>query len=280
MVKVVYNAIKNINKNSIIAKKSNYSFKVKITIFNTLTSLYLKSVFLQKKKEVSHSIFGFKVTAYNFGTLLFLFKEIFITRDYFFESETKSPKIIDCGANIGMSVLYFKFIFPNCSIIAFEPNPRAFYLLKKNIEQNNLKNVVIHNLALSDVKGEIDFFTGSDEQILLASTIKERGGTHEIKIETELLSNFLKESVDLIKMDIEGSETKVMKDLALSQKTAVSHRYIIEYHHKINNEKSSLSSFLIPFEKAGFDYNIKTSFFKNGSFQDVLLYVYKDESIH
>ena len=280
MVKLVYNAIKNINKNLIIAKKSNYIFKEKITIFNTLTSLYFKSVFLPIKSEVSHVIFGFKVTAYNFGTLLFLFKEIFITKDYFFESDTKTPKIIDCGANIGMSVLYFKFIFPNCSIIAFEPNPRAFYLLKKNIEQNNLKNIVIYNLALSDVKGEINFFTGTDDQILLASTIKERGGIHQIKIETELLSTFLTESIDLIKMDIEGSETKVIKDLVLTQKISVSKQYIIEYPHKIDNEKSSLSSFLIPFEKTGFDYNIKTSFLQNGCFQDVLLYVYKDENIH
>lgn len=279
MVKLVYNLIKNINKNLIIAKKSNYCFKERITIFKTLTSLYFKSVFLPKKNEVSHVIFGFKVTAYNFGTLLFLFKEIFISKDYFFESETKSPKIIDCGANIGMSVLYFKFIFPNCNITAFEPNPRAFYLLKKNIEQNNLKNVVIYNLALSDVKGEIDFFTGSDDQILLASTIKERGGIHEIKIETELLSNFITESVDLIKMDIEGSEKKVIEDLVLTQKISVSKLYIIEYHHKIDNEKSSLSCFLIPFEKTGFDYNIKTSFLQNGCFQDVLLYVYKEESI-
>ena len=280
MIKLVYNVIRHINKNLFIAKKSNYSFKEKITIFNTLTSLYFKSVFFTKKKEVSHAIFGFKVTAYNFGTLLFLFKEIFITKDYFFESETKSPKIIDCGANIGMSVLYFKFIFPNCSIIAFEPNPRAFYLLKKNIEQNNLKNIVIHNFALSDVKGEINFFTGNDEQILLASTIKERGGIHEIKIETELLSNFLTESVDLIKMDIEGSETKVINDLLTTNKLYLAENYIIEYHHKINKEKSSFSNFLIPFEKAGFDYNIKASFLKNGCFQDVLLYVYKDESIH
>ena len=178
-----------------------------------------------------------------------------------------------------MSVLYFKYIFPDCSIIAFEPNPRAFYLLQKNIEQNNLKNVVIYNLALSDVQAEIEFFTGNDEQILLASTIKERGGFNVINIETALLSKFLTESIDLIKMDIEGSETKVMTDLVSAQKESLAKRYIIEYHHKINNEKSALSSFLIPFENAGFDYNIKSSFLQNGSFQDVLLYVYKEECV-
>ncbi|MFV5686301.1 FkbM family methyltransferase [Flavobacterium sp. GB2R13] len=279
MIVKIYNLIKNSRRNISIAQHSQYDFKIKFTIFLTLTKMYFKSNFYKNKTEITQNIFGFKVSSYSYDSLIFLFKEVFISKDYFFQSDTNEPKIIDCGANIGMSVLYFKFIFPNCSIVAFEPNPRAFYLLKKNIEQNNLKNIEVYNLALSDAKGEIDFYTGNDEQILLASIIKERGGIHKIKMETDLLSSFFTDAVDLIKMDIEGSEKQVVKDLVLSHKIAISRLYIIEYHHKINNEKSSLSSFLTPFEMAGFDYNIKTSFRKNGCFQDILLYVYRDETI-
>jgi FkbM family methyltransferase len=277
MIRLIYNAIKNINKNILSAKKSEYNFKEKLVVFNTLNFLYFKSIFYKNNDEVSQEIFGFKVTAYNYNTLFFLFKEIFITKDYFFQSDTKTPKIIDCGANIGMSILYFKFIYPDCSIVAFEPNPRAFYLLKKNIEQNKLKNVELHNLALSDKMGEIDFYSGEDNEILLASTTKERGGKKSVKIRTQKISNYLNDTVDLIKIDIEGSENQVLKDLVLSKTINNSKKYIIEYHHKMNNNKSSFSAFTEAFEKSGFDYNIKTSFNKIGVFQDILLYIYKED---
>ncbi|SEA89061.1 methyltransferase, FkbM family [Flavobacterium gillisiae] len=277
MIKWLYNTFKIVSKNIQITKKSKYKFKEKIIIFNILNSLYFKSVFFKNKNEVTQDIFQFKVTAYNYNTLLFLYKEIFISNDYFFKADNSIPKIIDCGANIGMSILYFKFIYPNCSIVAFEPNPKAFYLLKKNVEQNNLKNVVLHNLALSDNRGKIDFFIGNDEEILLASTIAERGGEENFKIESDKLSNYLNDTIDLIKIDIEGSENQVLNDLVLSDKIKSTKNYIIEYHHRINNRKSSLSSFIKPFEESGFEYNIKSSFYATGVFQDILLNIYKEK---
>jgi FkbM family methyltransferase len=43
------------------------------------------------------------------------------------------PVIIDCGGNIGLSVLYFKYLFPNSVITVFEPSPPVFEILKENI---------------------------------------------------------------------------------------------------------------------------------------------------
>jgi FkbM family methyltransferase len=276
MIKWIYNVIKNITKNFYLAKEAKYKFKEKVLIFKILNLLYFKSIFSKKEKEVSQEIFGFKVTAYNYNTIIFLFKEIFITNDYFFQSDNQTPKIIDCGANIGMSILYFKFLYPNCSIVAFEPNPRAFDLLKKNIKQNKLEKIELYNLALSDKTEEIDFYTGNDNEILLASTLKERGGQNNIKIQTHKLSAYLNDTVDLIKIDIEGSENQVLVDLVSSGKINDSKKYIIEYHHKINNKKSSFSTFIKPFEESGFDYNIKASFHKIGVFQDILISIYKE----
>lgn len=275
MIKCLYNACKTVSKNLQIAKTAEYNFKEKVIVFKILNSLYFKSLFYKNKKEISQNIFQFKVTAYSYNTLAFLFKEIFISNDYFFKADNTKPIIIDCGANIGMSVLFFKFIYPNCSIVAFEPNPKAFHLLKKNVEQNNLKNVQLHNLALSDKKGEIDFFIGNDEAILLASTIAERGGHETFKIESDKLSNYLNSTIDLIKMDIEGSENQVLNDLVFTNKIKNAKNYIIEYHHRINNEKSSLSAFIKPFEDAAYEYNIKSSFYRIGVFQDILLNFYK-----
>lgn len=278
MIKNLYHVYKIVLKNWHITKTSKYRFKEKLIVFKILNSLYFKSLFSKNRKEVVQDIFQFKVSANSYSTLSFLFKEIFISQDYFFETDTAKPVIIDCGANIGMSVLFFKFIYPHCSIIAFEPNPQAFNFLKKNIEQNNLKDVELYNSALSDKEGETDFFIGDNESILLASTIAERGGGKIFKIKLDKVSNYLKDQVDLIKIDIEGSESQVLNDLVLTGKIKKSENYIIEYHHRINRQKSSLSTFIKPFEDADFEYNIKSSFVRIGVFQDILLNFYKAES--
>ena len=138
-----------------------------------------------------------------------------------------------------------------------------------------MKNVELHNFALSDEIGEIDFYIGHDDEILLASIIKERGGNKNIKIQAKKISNYIKGYFDLIKIDVEGSEIQILNDLVLSKKMNSFKNYIIEYHHKINYSKASLSTFIKPFEEHGFDYNIKTSFSKKGIFQDILLNIYK-----
>jgi FkbM family methyltransferase len=66
--------------------------------------------------------------------------------------------ILDCGANIGMATLFFKWLYPNARIDAFEPDPKTFQLLENNVKQNHLTNVATHNCALWDIDGKIDFF--------------------------------------------------------------------------------------------------------------------------
>ena len=80
----------------------------------------------------------------------------------------------------------------------------------------------------------------------------------------------------MIKIDIEGAESEVIRDLVLSNKIKNSKRYIIEYHHKINFKKFSLADFIKNFEDFSFEYNLKTSFNYIGEFQNVLLYFYNE----
>ena len=51
------------------------------------------------------------------------------------------PFIIDCGANIGLSVIYLKNLYPDAEIVAFEPDEQNFQLLQKNIASFGFKNV-------------------------------------------------------------------------------------------------------------------------------------------
>ncbi len=78
----------------------------------------------------------------------------------------------------------------------------------------------------------------------------------EISVKAGLLSEYIDGPVDLLKLDIEGSEFDVMQELAARGKIAHIARMIIEYHHRIGNESSRLASFLELLEDAGFEYYI------------------------
>src|SRR5262249_62206976 len=56
-------------------------------------------------------------------SFLSIYDQIFVREIYRFESSDDAPFIIDGGANIGASVLYFKKLYPKSRIIAFEPDP-------------------------------------------------------------------------------------------------------------------------------------------------------------
>ena len=51
---------------------------------------------------------------------------------YRFTTTEDIPRIIDCGASIGLTSCYFKHLYPKSDIVAFEPDPRVFEVLKRN----------------------------------------------------------------------------------------------------------------------------------------------------
>src|SRR5438105_3045769 len=92
-----------------------------------------------------------------------IYDEVFRYKPYSFSATTSSPVILDCGAHIGVSILFFKKLYPHAKIIAFEPSRETFKLLKLNVEQNNLHDVELVNAAVSDRAGEIDFYVTKDD---------------------------------------------------------------------------------------------------------------------
>lgn len=272
--------ITEIVKTAFIAKKFRGNFSDRITVFLTLTRLIIKSKYFQNSNKdsiVNEKIFKNNFSAYSYSTIKELFYEVFIFNEYHFTTESNCPIIIDCGANIGMSIIYFKRLYPNSKILGFEANPYTFKLLKDNIETNDLKNVTVNNIALYDKAAEISFYIGDYVGTLLGSIHPERGGANEFKVKAQLLSSYLEkfDSVDLIKIDVEGAEIKIIDDLFNSKTLFKSKEYIIEYHHNLNESNSSLSAFLEKFEKSGYRYNIKTTYNHLKSFQDVLIHFYK-----
>ena len=250
----------------------------KWSIFKILTHLRIKGNSLPSPSEpVSINIFKHKIFGYDFQALDFLFKEVYIAKDYNFVSTKESPVIIDCGSNIGMSVSYFKSLYPKSKIIAFEANPDAHYLLKKNCDENGFVNTQINNVALADFDGHISFFISEYKGTLTGSVLPSRGGTKELKITAVKLSDYIKDldQIDLVKMDVEGAEMPIIRDSHQTGSLSKINELIVEYHHNMPNEESSLSEFLQIFESSGFDYSIRTNFFDLKAFQNILIHFYR-----
>ena len=106
----------------------------------------LKSIPRYQKTETT--VFDVQIEINDTCTLLGDVKEIIEKNIYQFKSSNDSPVIIDCGANIGMSVVYFKRLYPKSKLIAFEPDPTLFEMLSKNIKNFNFDNVELKQAAV------------------------------------------------------------------------------------------------------------------------------------
>jgi len=265
-----------------LAKKMGKTRRERFAIFLDLLKLRIKRRLARAKgEECEVDLLGYEVSGFSYSALDFLFREVFLSGEYFFETSSTKPVILDCGANIGMSVLYFKYLFPDATIVAFEPNPNTFRLLKQNVAANGLRDVELHEIAATDREGEISFFVSSDPGTLVGSTRSDRGGNVELKTQAGRLSKYIQaqQKIDLIKIDVEGSELNIVNELIESSTLRKAEQYIIEYHHRINNDPSRLADFLKQFEMNGYDYNLKASFRKPGDFQDVLIHFYRETSV-
>lgn len=112
---------------------------------------------LLRRQPARNRILGFSVAYFDLGMFLYLFKEIFIERVYEFRVLSTRPLIIDCGSNVGMSILFFKKLYPDARVLGFEPDPATFNLLSKNVQWNRLADVTLSNQAIMDVEGTIEF---------------------------------------------------------------------------------------------------------------------------
>ena len=247
-------------------------------LYGTFLRLSLKRAMARTSTDVE-SVMGFRVAHVKLKTLCQLFDEIFINAIYYFKPETERPFIIDCGSNIGMSILFFKHLYPQARIIGFEPERNTFNALRENVRLNDLGDVEVHNKAVSDKDGMITFYTDPDVSGSLMTSIMESRDTGASQdVETVRLSPYIDREVDLLKVDIEGAELMVLEELAASGKLGLIREMIIEYHHHMDRGNDNFSRFLSIFEENGFGYQICSNFWGPCSrevFQDILVYAYR-----
>ncbi|KKP54425.1 hypothetical protein A3K02_01540 [candidate division WS6 bacterium RIFOXYD1_FULL_33_8] len=145
-------------------------------------------------------------------------REIWNQDSYHFESKKNNPFIVDIGAHIGISVLYFKDIYPNSEILAFEPNPISFEILKENIQINGLRNITLVQKAIyKEIGTVILYIDDTDEMWGSNSSLKEKSWnglekTKPIQVQSTTLQEYVKdkEYIDMLKIDTEGTELSIL----------------------------------------------------------------------
>jgi len=132
------------------------------------------------------------------------------------EKEIKNGMtVVDIGANIGiMTLVMARAVGEKGKVYAFEPEPHNFEILKKNVEINNFKNVILINKAVSDTNG-INLLKLDSKNYgahSLHSKVIPHYNGKKIKIKTVTLDTFFKnKNIDLLKIDVQGGEGNVFK---------------------------------------------------------------------
>lgn len=180
------------------------------------------------------------------------FKEIFADESYRFETTSTEPVILDCGANIGSSLAYFRQQYPNARITAFEADSDIGAILKQNLQTNNIHNIDLIIKAVWVNDQGIDFGSGeADAASLFSETNRRR--VSSVRLRDYLLHE---PHVDMLKIDIEGAETDVLIDC----RDALAHvqNLFVEFHAYIGHPQT-LGTVVQILEESGFRYYIDTN---------------------
>jgi FkbM family methyltransferase len=143
-------------------------------------------------------------------SFLSTFRQIFDEKIYGFVAETEQPYILDCGANIGLSVIYFKQLYPRSVIVAFEADKAIYETLRRNVRSLGYENVEVIHRAVWNSETELDFTSDGGDGGRL-STPEDKPSQ---VVKTIRLRDYLDRKIDFLKLDIEGAETAVLEDCA------------------------------------------------------------------
>lgn len=190
------------------------------------------------------TIEGLKISYLNEKELNFIAEDIFVKQEYHFSSKVKNPEILDVGAHIGLASLYFKKLYPNAKIVAFEPNPSNFKLLRRNISQNYLKGINLVNAAVNKKGKTVDFYIDNREipwswgDSTKVNSWYDNKSYKKIKTKAVRLSDYIASEIDLLKIDIEGGETEVINEIL--KKINFIKKIYMEFHSNPRNSENNI----------------------------------------
>jgi FkbM family methyltransferase len=169
-----------------------------------------------------------------------------------------SSRLIFAGAHIGALLIPIVRAAGTRTVFAYEPSPRNFKLLNMNLALNEIDGVVVRNTALGEWSGKIRF---TENRINTGnSRVAMSNGELDVPVDTLDRSVPLEwESIDLIVMDIEGSEVAAMRGGRAT--LAKTQRLYVEYAPEQLQEQGSTTEEFVALARRFF----KSAYIMDGS---------------
>ncbi|MEO1525428.1 MAG: FkbM family methyltransferase [Planctomycetota bacterium] len=190
------------------------------------------------------------------ASFLHSYREIFLDRIYDFPCESSSPRVVDLGANIGLSTLFFKQLYPDSAVTSVEADPAIFPVLQSNVAAAGVGNVELHHTAIHSDSQTLDFVQEGADAGRIALPEDYDAECKMIQVQCRPIDAFLEQPVDFLKVDIEGVETEAFEQCSrLDQVAAI----FVEYH-SFQTQAQSLPRLLDKLTGNGFRYAIRDQF--------------------
>lgn len=220
---------------------------------------------------------GMSLVTSDRATAKFLLREVFIEETYGPKLSREDPIIIDCGANCGFATAFFKILHPKATIVAIEPSPSTFKQLEHNARANNWQQVQLIQAACGYQRDFVDLIESNFSSLISSSNpLRSCGSPVKVPVieVSKLITQF--ERIDLLKLDVEGAEHDVFKNLVETKCFLSIDRLAIEYHHRMGESSCHLGDFLQVLENFGFTYSLVTGETAGSRFQtvfqDIMIY--------
>jgi FkbM family methyltransferase len=174
--------------------------------------------FLHKEIEMIHRS-GLRIKLRPNTDDLRIVKSNFVKKNYTrnFVPIAKDSIVVDVGAHIGsFSIMVARSAY---KVLAFEPEPNNYQMLKKNMELNHLENMSIFEMAVSGISGYQDIYTcqgGSSADYSLYKrgiTNIKTGRIRTISIE-DIIEREDLPRIDFLKLDCEGAEHDILRNIS------------------------------------------------------------------
>jgi len=167
-------------------------------------------------------------------TFISAYNEIIRKGEYRFSTTNPKPNIIDGSASTGLSILYFKKLYPDANILAVEPNPELFGLLAQNHKTYNWEDVKL-------VQARLGTTTSSCEKTTTTLTKTPTLRLHDLLEETD--------SIDFLRLDLADIEESTLDDCEELLKKV---KYMTVRYYSNVDKPQSLHHLLCIINNAGF----------------------------
>lgn len=193
-------------------------FGIRFALMNYVRSLFRLKPIAEGKTFRVYPGQDIKIPVYaRYGTSDFrVFQTVFLSREFHPLRQMQDVKlIVDAGANVGYTAILFCHMFPNAAIIAVEPDPGNFAILKMNTEPYRDRVRVIQ-AGLWGKPSRMTFtqsdYRGGDMWAKRAVASDSAEGSIQCITLESLLKETSADAIDILKLDIEGAEVSVFEN--------------------------------------------------------------------